>query len=250
MDDLELARILRAARDRSAPPPTSTGSRAFMGRVTTTTPAVGKFMNVIPQAVLGTEVEGGSATITDLGSTPSPVYLVGPGVPATGDQVIARWSDWRWVARKRGTGGSGPPTVTMSNCACPSVPGTLALSSTGPCDGVFNACNLIYGPTPSSFSGLNLGANCFLSDQTFTDSLSGLQYRYNFSCDTIFFRLSRVYLATSSSGAFHDSSIYSWSIGQPGNTCAGTPTPTSPFLLSGGYIYPGGNTSCIVTVSG
>jgi hypothetical protein len=106
MDDLELARILRAARARSAPPPTSTGSRAFMGRVTTTTPAVGKFMNVIPQAVLGTEVEGGSATITDLGSTPSPVYLVGPGVPATGDQVIASWSDWRWVARKRGTGGS------------------------------------------------------------------------------------------------------------------------------------------------
>jgi hypothetical protein len=129
MDDLELARILRAARDRSAPPPTSTGSRAFMGRVTTTAPAVGKFMLVQPQSVLGTETEGGSATITDLGSTPTPVYLVGPGVPATGDQVIARWSDWRWVARKRGTGGSGPPTIDPgAGCFCRSVASVLYLS--------------------------------------------------------------------------------------------------------------------------
>jgi hypothetical protein len=243
MDDLELARILRAARDRSAPPPASTGSRAFMGRVTTTTPAVGKFMNVIPQAVIGTETEGGSATITDLGSTPTPVYLVGPGVPATGDQVIARWSDWRWVARKRGTGGSGPPTITIPGCSCTAIPATLSMTSTGPCDGVFNDCTIIWGTNPTGYTGCTgVTSPSFLSTTEFTDALSGLVYRYRVTCDTIFIRINRVYKDTGS-GCFNDSSIYTWSLATTGNTC-------SPFAMTSGFIYPGGYTSCVVSLTG
>jgi hypothetical protein len=139
-------------------------------------------------------------------------------------------------------------STCLTGCACTSIPTTLHLTSTGPCDGVFLPCTIVYGPTPANLSGINLGANCYLSNETFVDALSGLSYRYVLACDTIFFRLSRVYLPTYTSGPFHDSSIYSWSIGQPGNTCAGTPTPTSPFLLSSGYIYPGGNTTCIVSI--
>jgi hypothetical protein len=134
-----------------------------------------------------------------------------------------------------------PPAMILG-CACGSIPATLHMSATGPCDGVFQPCVLQYGPTPSNLSGLNLGANSFLSTTAFTDDFSGVDYLYNLECDTIFFRLSRVYLPSTSSGAFHDASIYSWSIGQPGNTC-------SPFLLSTGYIYSGGNSNCVVTIS-
>jgi hypothetical protein len=138
--------------------------------------------------------------------------------------------------------GSESGSACMPGCACSSAPATLYMTSVGPCAGVFNDCTLVYGPTPTSLSGIGLGANCFLSTATFVDALSGLSYRYYLNCDTIFFRISRVYLPTSGSGPFHDSSIYSWSIGQPGNTC-------SPFALASGFIYPGGNTTCVVSIN-
>jgi len=166
MDDLELARILRDARDRSRPSPARSGSRAFMGRVTTTSPAVGKFMNVQPQSVLGAEVEGGAAIVTDLGSTPTPVYLLGPGVPATGDQVVARWSDWRWVARKRSGGGSihcfgsnYVPTVLTLSCSC----GTPATLTYNPSTGYWEGCGTITFPTLCAYpvTGYYIGSSFY-----------------------------------------------------------------------------------------
>ena len=62
------------------------------------------------------------------------------------------------------------------------------------------------------------------------------------SCDTVFFRLSRVYEPTDFGPAYHDSAIYNWQIGASGNSC-------SPFLLSIGNIYPGGDNRCVVTIS-
>jgi hypothetical protein len=236
----------RDARDAESRP-TGRGSGqypAFVGRVVAhpkLPTATNQYYSVNPVAILGVEAEGTTATLVPDPTSTILVCVIGSKTPSIGDDLVCRFTGNRWVAERFGGQASGGG-ATIQGCACVSIPTSLHLSASGPCDGVFLPCSLLYGPTPASLSNINLGANCFLSDQTFVDSLSGLSYRYNFGCDTIFFRLSRVYLPTSTSGAFHDSSIYSWSIGQPGNTC-------KPFLLSNGYIYPGGNTTCIVTVS-
>ena len=117
------------------------------------------------------------------------------------------------------------------------------MSSAGPCvPSDFQVCTLQWGPTPAEFASLSLGANCFLSTQVFNDPFTGGTFRYNLSCDTVFFLLSRVYEPTSFGPAYHDSAIYTWRIGDPGNSC-------SPFLLSSGNIYPGGDNRCVVTIS-
>ena len=218
---------------------------AFVGRVFANPKlpaATNQYYSVHPVAILGIEGEGNVASLVPDTSTTILVCVLGSKTPALGDDLICRFAGHRWVAERFGgqAGGGGGPSIP--GCACVTVPAVLHMSSSGPCDGVFQPCVLQYGPTPAYLSGINLGANCFLSTATFTDAFSGIQYLYNIECDTIFFHLSRVYLPSANGGAYHDSSIYSWSIGQPGNTC-------SPFLLSNGYIYTGGNTSCIVTVS-
>jgi hypothetical protein len=117
------------------------------------------------------------------------------------------------------------------------------MSNSGPCvPSDFETCTIAWGPTPSYFSGLALGSYCLLSTTVFDDPFTGGTFQYNLSCDTIFFRLSRVYLPTSFGPAFQDAATYTWRIGDPGNSC-------SPFLLSGGTIYPGGDNECIVTIS-
>lgn len=146
-------------------------------------------------------------------------------------------------------GGSGPPTgPSLPGCACRTWPTTLHLSASGPCGAeTFPTADFTYGPTPSDLTGLDLGPACFLSDQTFSDRFSGSDYKLHLGCDSVFVRLSRVYLPGVSPewgpyGASHDATLYAWSLGQPGNTC-------TPLLLSVGFIYPGGNPRCTVVVT-
>ena len=121
--------------------------------------------------------------------------------------------DYRFQMVAAGAGSDGD-TATISGCACTAIPTTLHLSSSGPCGaGVFPSCTFVYGPTPAEFSGQDLGSNCFLSAETFIDSYSGASYRFHLGCDTIYFRLSRVYEPSDSGDAFHDATIYAWSIG-------------------------------------
>jgi hypothetical protein len=133
--------------------------------------------------------------------------------------------------------------ISLFGCACTTVPSPLTVTKAGPCDAIFNDFTLVYAPTPSAFSGLNLGTSCFLSTTTYTDVQTGLSFVYHFRCDRIFFRLSRIFLVTGTSDAFEDSFVYSWSIGQPGNSC-------SPFALTNGTIFQGGNSTCVITVTG
>ena len=217
---------------------------AFVGRVVAhpkLPSATNQYYSVNPVTILGAEAEGNAATLIPDMNTILLVCVVGPTVPAIGDNLVCRFSGSRWVAQRFGSRVDGGG-ASIPGCVCATIPTTLNLSASGPCDGVIQSCILQYGPTPANLSTINLGANCFLSTATFVDAFSGLSYRYNFGCDTIYFRLSRVYLPGPSNGAYHDASIYSWSVGQPGNTC-------TPFLLSTGFIYPGGNVGCIVTVS-
>ena len=249
MRDLYSQIRLSQARDAidGASRPTGRGPGqfpSFVGRVVANPrlpSGLNQYYSVNPVAILGVEGEGNAASLVPDTTTTVLVCVLGTATPAIGDDLVCRFSGSRWVAEHFG-GRSGGGGASIPGCACVSIPATLHMNASGPCDGVFQPCVLQYGPTPGDLSNINLGANCFLSTGTFVDDFSGLTYRYNFECDTIFFRLSRVYLPGASGGAFHDSSIYSWSIGQPGNSC-------SPFLLSSGYIYPGGNINCIVTVS-
>jgi len=218
---------------------------AFVGRVIAnpTRPAASNlYYSVNPVAVLGIEAEGSPATLVPDTATTVLVCVLGSEVPVIGDDLLCRFVENRWVAERYGSR-SHEGGASIPGCACLAIPTVLYLTAVGPCEGIFQACVLQYGPTPAEFSGLDLGANCFLSTETFFDEFAGVSYRYHFGCDTNFFRISRVYEPSVYGGPIHDASIYSWSINHPGNTC-------NPFLLSSGSIFSGGNTNCIVRVNG
>ena len=80
--------------------------------------AVGDFLMVNPVSVFGAEAEGGSGVTTINGAVSVPVYLVGPGLPKTGDMLICRFIDHRWVAERKSTHVSAP---NGCNCTWPRV---------------------------------------------------------------------------------------------------------------------------------
>jgi hypothetical protein len=222
------------------------GQPAFVGQVVANPQlptATNAYYSVNPVSILGIEGEGNAPVLLVDTATTVLVCVLGTKAPSLGDNLICRYEGNRWVAERYGSIDPGSGGASIPGCACTTIPQTLHMSTSGPCDsGTFQPCVLQYGPTPSEFSGLGLGANCFLSTQSFTDPYTGTLFRYSLACNTVFFQLSRIYLATGSGGAYHDSTIYSWSIGLGGNTC-------TPFLLSNGYIFSGGNPNCLVTIS-
>jgi hypothetical protein len=225
------------------------GQPSFVGRVVSDPgqpTAPGYYYLVDYVAVLGSEAEGGIPTLTADPTRTALVCVLGTKAPAAGDDLICRFIENRWVAERYGASPPPPPPPPrplIPGCSCASIPATLQMSSSGPCvPSDFQACTIQWGPTPPEFASLNLGANCFLSTQVFSDPFSGGTFRYNFSCDTVYFRLSRVYEPTPFGLAYRDSAIYTWQMGTPGNSCV-------PFLLSSGNIYPGGDNQCVVTIS-
>ncbi len=136
-----------------------------------------------------------------------------------------------------------PVGPSLPGCVCSNIPATLQVNISGPCPaGYFYPCTLQYAPTPAVFSGLNLGQNCFLSTSTFADSFSGAMFYFTLGCNSTQFQLSRVFLPTSYTSAYHDSTLYTWTVGLASNTC-------SPFLLTSGSIYSGGNPGCLVVIT-
>jgi hypothetical protein len=255
MHDLNPTLRPRQARDVSevARRPIGTspaGQPSFVGRIVADVhqpTAPGYYYLINPVSVVGVEAEGGSPTLLPDATTTALVCVIGTRAPSAGDDLICRFVENRWVAERYGATPPSPPPppppVTIPGCNCTAIPTTLHMSSSGPCvPSDFQTCTIQWGPTPAEFSSLGLGANCFLSTLVFNDPIAGGTFRYNLSCDTVFLRLSRVYEATDFGPAFHDSTIYTWQIGAPGNSC-------SPFLLSSGTIYPGGDNRCVVMMS-
>lgn len=131
----EIARITRdaAAWSLGGNASAADSSRMFLGRVTTLSPALNQFINMIPQVVLGVDSEGATGTMSDTSSTPTSVLLEGTVVPATGDYLIARRAGNRWVTRKRvANSGGGPPNITPTGCFCTALPQTLHLTIVAP----------------------------------------------------------------------------------------------------------------------
>lgn len=193
-------------------------------------------------SILGQEVEGSAGVITDRGLTPIMVFMIGSSPPSAGDFVLCRFVRDRWVGehmKKHSTG------VLVPSCYCPSIPSQLTLTVTNPQTVYYmlQSAVLSYVPTPASLHNLALGTNTFLSTKQYVDQIFTDPFWYHFSCVGGYFVLDRVYATSSYGSPYRDITRYRWPAGTLGNTC-------SPFRMIGGQIYPGGNTTCIATVTG
>jgi len=207
---------------------------------------VGGFLMVQPTSILGPEVEGGPGQFMSSSQSTVPVYLVGPHVALTGDYLVCKFVDNRWVAERSMVSHSSGVTTTVPNCICSQIPTTLSMISSDPnCNfGMFQSCSIVYGPTPSGYANLQIGVNSFLSVESFPDAVAnGAEFRYLFSCYLNQFNLSRVYLESPYGSPYRDGLLYSWLISGYGNSC-------DPFALDYGSAYPGSDASCFVTISG
>ena len=219
---------------------------AFVGKVVGSPASgtgVGRYVTVHPVSVLGAEVEGGTATLIEDSATSIVVYVLGTRAPASGDRLVCRFIENRWVAQVGGKTGKVPRGQLLS-CLCATPPLTLRMnvSREGCGDGLMHSCTIAYGPTPAALAALRLGSSCYLSTQTFADSQTGDQFYYYLGCYSSILRISRAFPTSIFGSPFLDSVVYYWSIGLPGNTC-------SPFLLSNGQIFPGGDPTCLVTIT-
>jgi hypothetical protein len=184
----------------------------------------------------------GAEPALNVGTRTLVVAFLGDKQPNVGDLAIAHGVGSRWVATKRKGIGRTGPHPSIPGCVCRDIPATLHVAVSGPCQNIFKACTLEWGATPPEFSDFEIGPNCFLSSDAFVDDFSSLSYRYILGCDGVSFTLSRLFLPSTVTTAFRDSSDYQWTIGLVGNVC-------SPFLLSNGTIYQGGNPVCKVIIT-
>jgi hypothetical protein len=193
----------------------------------------------------GTQTEGSNGTIAAYTGT-SPEVLLLPGYTASSytDDALCEWTGTRWVSDRFGVP-LGTGTV-IPGCPCNPVPSplTMTVSNASKNYGIFqNATLQYYSPVPSQFSTLSLGTFAYLSTSSFTDQFSTNPFWYYFTCYQGYYALSRVYPKTSTGPAYVDSIRYRWLAGSFGNTC-------SPFSLTSGAIFAGGDSSCVVTITG
>jgi len=249
-DDLTRLRLLNSAPPPPWPGLSSRGSPAFIGKVTSTGPAlaVGKFAALTPQIATGAEVAGTAAILTAQSGAPSVlVYQLGPAPFSTGDFIPCRFVDYRWVGERMttggGGGGGGGTTTGLPSCYCPSIPETLTMVSRDPnCNyKMFQSCTIQYQATPAVFAPLNLGANAFISTTSFLDPLTGSLFFYLLTCQYNQFSLTRLYPTSPYGSPYRDGVLYTWLVGGYGNTC-------SPFHLDNGSAYPGSDVTCFVTI--
>jgi hypothetical protein len=154
--------------------------------------------------------------------------------------------EWCFAAVRRGVP-TGPPTVTIPGCtACVTTPAILVQvnrnPACNPAGGTNYFPNLVYryGTTPAGYAALSLGASSFLSESSFKDQ-NGDVHRWYFTCTAGSYTIQRVYLTSIFGSPFKDSIRYTWPLNRPANTC-------SPFALTDGVIYSGGDAGCDIEV--
>jgi len=200
------------------------------------------YFAVHPVAVTGDEVEGSAGSPDVAASAQELVLVLGPGLPAAGDCLIALQVSDRWVAQFGKA--SDNQFVELDGCLCTKTPVSLHLVSNNHTadNGMFQDATLVYGPTPDWAIPLALGDSCFLSTESFTDQDTGDTYRYYFTCSGIVYILTRVYEFSAYGSPFKDVNRYVWTIGVQGNTC-------DPYDLTVGQVFPGGDPTVVITVS-
>ena len=242
---------LRATRTRLIPPGGEAMSDAlpsFLGRVVSveTSLKTGEYVKVIPATVLGNETEGTSGTFTaQSGTCPTVlVYLLGSFVPMTGDYLVCRFVDHRWVAETTGGGIShGHGTVVIPACFC-TLPPVLQMTSGDPaCNyGMFQSCTLSYGSPPPAVVALGLNTDLYTSSALFLDPITNSEFFYHFFCHYNQFFLSRIFPVSPLGSPYRDGILYYWTVGGYGNSC-------DPLLLEVGMPFPGSDLSCSVSIT-
>jgi hypothetical protein len=219
---------------------------AFVGRIAggssaPTTPS--KFYLVNPVSVLGIDGEGNLGSLSVNGGTAVLVYMLGPHAPSVGDDVICRLVSNRWVAERMSR--SQPSTIPIPGCLCTATPIFLHMTSSNTTanGGMFQNCALSYISTPNEYSLLFLSDHSFLSSESFTDLYTGDSFRYYLTCASGIYELTRVFVTSIFGSPFKEPARYTWLMFAPGNTC-------TPFLISNGQVFSGGDPSCVVTISG
>ena len=253
--DFERLRFAQARNHRSDAEAGSDALPSFLGRVVSsgTNLKAGQFCKVVPSTVLGIEQEGGSGVFADStagsasSATPATVfvYLLGSLPPKTGDFLVCRFVDHRWVAETSGAGsGPGLGGVIIPTCLC-TVPPSLQMTSAHPqCNyGMFQSCSLSYGPPPPSMAAFGLKNNVFTSPRSFVDPITNAEFYYYLNCQGNQFFLTRIYPTSPYGSPYRDGILYTWVIGENGNTC-------TPLQLIHGSSYPGSDPTCSVSITG
>jgi hypothetical protein len=111
----------------------------------------------------------------------------------------------------------------------------------------FNACTLVYQPTPAAYAVLSLGAFNWFSNETFTDLGTLDHYRYIFRCESGYFIIRKIYVISIFGSPHLSTVMYRWLIGFDGNQCEGPPR-TRHFQLLAGQIYTNGDPTTVVTI--
>lgn len=142
----------------------------------------------------------------------------------------------------------GGPCPGLADCPCDNLPTTLYMTSSAPGsnDGILQSSTLVYGPGPS-WAGLpGLPALGYWSPGTFVSTepiMGGSPFYYVFVCYQSYYALRRAYQTTPIGSPFLDVIRYSWVVGIQGNTCG------PPVNFPAGQIFPGGDPSCVVSIS-
>lgn len=149
----------------------------------------------------------------------------------------------QWVFPHRNSTGSGPP-VSIPGCPCALSPATINMVSSKPASNnqIFQSATLQYGPTPSSLLPVVLTPSSYLSTSSFPDPILNASFYYFLTCSLGAYVLTRVYVTSPFGSPFRDSIRYKWVPGFPGNIC-------TPFSMTNGQIFTGGDASCVVTLS-
>ncbi len=212
--------------DRPARPlPGGQGRAAFVGQVVSPSSkiGVGKFLMVVPVTVFGTDQEGAPGVITIDSSEPIPVYLVGPDLAQTGDLLICRRVDHRWVAERDAT---QPFGFTLPGCPCTNLPGTLYLHVGNPsvvAPEIFTVpATFVYGPKPAALAVYNSDPIGYYSTEDFWTADQDFHWMYWFGCQNgvYFLQLLMLPIASGFAGSYPGTQlIMSWLVGLAGNTC-------------------------------
>jgi hypothetical protein len=231
-------------------PATPLGSPAFVGAVVSPgTVMPGTYFTASPVVLLGSEIESYPPSFASPPAPPTTVLacLLGTAMAYAGDYMVCRFVEYRWVAEKYSVSTmSGGGSVGVMDCFCTMIPTSLTMTSLNPsCNyGMFQSCEIIYGPTPAGYADLSIGEYSFLSTAFFPDVVAnGAMFQYILTCYYNQFNLSRVYLESPFGSPYHDGVLWSWVIGAYGSSCV-------PFGLFGGTPYPGSDLTCGVTISG
>lgn len=221
----------------------TTPETAYIKLTTTANSDGGYGAKEVVATPLGTWIDAGRI----MPQSGDPVYERNHNVSlSSGDRVyLARRAatTGEWIFARTTSSGGGGGTGVLLGCTCrfPPIDLTMTVSTEGCSNGLFNSCTISYQTTPSSLTSLRLGTSCYLSNETFNDTQTGDLYHYYLACFTNIIRISRVFPTSVYGSPFLDSVIYFWTLGLPGNTC-------SPFSLTNGSVFAGGDASCAVTI--